>query len=48
MNEKPRVIIALTDRAESAILADWLASDGYEPYKDWRHKVAARMTQYRA
>lgn len=24
------------------------ASDGYEPYKDWRHKVAARMTQYRA
>jgi hypothetical protein len=33
VNEKPRVIIALIDRAESAILADWLASDGYEPVR---------------
>lgn len=33
MNERPRVIIALTDCAESAILADWLASDGYEPVR---------------
>jgi catechol-2,3-dioxygenase len=22
------------------------SSDGYEPYTDWRHKVAARMTPY--
>lgn len=33
MDERPRVIIALTDRAESAILADWLATDGYEPIR---------------
>jgi hypothetical protein len=33
MSERPRVIIALTDRAESAVLADWLAEDGYEPVR---------------
>jgi len=33
MDERPRIIIALTDRAESAVLADWLASDGFEPVR---------------
>ena len=33
MSERPRVIIALSDRAESAILADWLAGDGFEPVR---------------
>jgi hypothetical protein len=33
VNEKPRIIIALSDRAESAVLADWLASEGFEPIR---------------
>jgi AmiR/NasT family two-component response regulator len=33
MNEKARIIIALSDRAESAVLADWLASEGFEPVR---------------
>ena len=33
MNERPRIIIALSDRAESALLADWLAEDGFEPVR---------------
>jgi hypothetical protein len=33
VSERPRVIIALSDRAESAVLADWLAGDGYEPIR---------------
>src|SRR6185436_12279614 len=33
MSERPRVIIALSDRAESAVLAGWLAEDGFEPVR---------------
>jgi hypothetical protein len=33
VNEKARIIIALSDRAESSVLADWLASDGFEPIR---------------
>ena len=33
VSERPRIIIALSDRAESAVLADWLASDGFEPVR---------------
>jgi hypothetical protein len=33
MSERPRIIIALSDRAESAVLADWLAGDGFEPVR---------------
>ena len=33
MSERPRIIIALSDRAESAVLADWLAEDGFEPVR---------------
>jgi hypothetical protein len=33
MSEKPRIIIALTDRAESAVVADWLANDGFDPVR---------------
>jgi hypothetical protein len=33
VSERPRIIIALSDRAESAILADWLAEDGFEPVR---------------
>jgi hypothetical protein len=33
MSERPRVIVALSDRAESTVLASWLAEDGYEPVR---------------
>jgi hypothetical protein len=33
MSERPRIIIALSDRAESALVADWLASDGFDPVR---------------
>jgi hypothetical protein len=33
MNERARIIIALSDRAESAVLAEWLAEDGFEPIR---------------
>jgi hypothetical protein len=33
MSERPRVVVALTDRAESTLVADWLASDGFEPVR---------------
>jgi hypothetical protein len=33
MNERPRVILALSDRAESTVLAEWLAEDGFEPVR---------------
>jgi hypothetical protein len=33
VSERPRIIIALSDRAESALLSDWLASDGCEPIR---------------
>lgn len=33
VSERPRVIIALSDRAESAALAEWLAADGFEPVR---------------
>jgi hypothetical protein len=33
VSERPRIIIALSDRAESAVLADWLAEDGFEPVR---------------
>ena len=33
MSDRPRIIIALSDRAESAVLSDWLAEDGYEPLR---------------
>jgi hypothetical protein len=33
MSERPRIIIALSDRAESALISDWLAADGFEPVR---------------
>jgi len=33
VSERPRIIIALSDRAESAVLSDWLADDGFEPVR---------------
>jgi hypothetical protein len=33
MNERPRVILALSDRAESTVVAEWLAEDGFEPVR---------------
>jgi hypothetical protein len=33
MSERPRIIIALSDRAESTVLAGWLAEDGFEPVR---------------
>jgi hypothetical protein len=33
MSERPRIIVALSDRAESALVADWLASDGFDPVR---------------
>jgi len=33
VSDRPRVIIALSDRAESAVLADWLAENGFEPIR---------------
>ena len=33
MSDRPRIIVALSDRAESAVLSDWLAEDGYEPLR---------------
>ena len=31
MADRPRVIVALPDSAESAAVADWLSADGFEP-----------------
>ena len=33
MSDRPRIIVALSDRAESAVLSDWLADDGFEPVR---------------
>ena len=33
MAERPRVIIALADRTESAVFAQWLSDDGFEPVR---------------
>jgi hypothetical protein len=33
VSERPRIILALSDRAESTVIADWLAEDGYEPVR---------------
>ena len=31
MADRPRIILALSDRAEAAVIAAWLADDGFEP-----------------
>jgi len=33
VSDRPRIIVALSDRAESAVLSDWLAEDGFEPLR---------------
>ena len=33
MSERPRIIVALSDRAESAVVSEWLAGDGFEPVR---------------
>ena len=48
VSERPRVIIALSDRAESAILADWLAGDGYEPVRRPTPQTAVEEMRSRA
>jgi CheY-like chemotaxis protein len=41
MSSRPKVVIALADRAESEVLADWLRSDGFEPVPLAPHRPAA-------
>ena len=33
MSERPRIIVALSDRAELAVVSEWLAGDGFEPVR---------------
>jgi hypothetical protein len=33
MSDKPRIIVALTDRAEAVVVADWLVDEGFEPVR---------------
>jgi len=33
VSERPRIIVALSDRAESAVVSEWLAGDGFEPVR---------------
>jgi hypothetical protein len=33
MSDKPRIIVALTDRAEAAVVAEWLVDEGFEPVR---------------
>jgi hypothetical protein len=46
VSERPRIIIALSDRAESALLADWLAGDGFEPIR--RHTPLMAVEEMRS
>lgn len=48
MSERPRIIIALSDRAESTVLADWLAADGFEPIRCPTPQMAAEEMRSRA
>ena len=49
---QPFLIPLDLSKSDAEILAETRkmceSSEGYEPYTDWRHKVAARMTPYKA
>lgn len=48
MSDRPRIVIALSDRAESAVLADWLAGDGFEPVRSPTPYAAVEEMRTRA
>jgi hypothetical protein len=41
MTDKPRIVIALPDPNEAAMVADWLSLEGYDPVPRWTASSAA-------
>src|SRR5688572_4207512 len=48
MTDKPRIIVALSDRAEATVVAEWLAGDGFEPVRRPTPQTAVEEMRTRA